>query len=102
MQNKNRRMKLWLVAAGLMLTALGTVVLARADKKGPAGSALVSDKGKLNILIDGKSIGREEFEISPNGDTWIAKGTKFLRDRKRDGLRASEVYPRHRRWRRSD
>jgi len=63
------------VAAGILLTALGGVMLARADKKGPAGSVLVSDKGKLNILIDGKSIGREEFEITPNGETWIAKGS---------------------------
>ena len=69
------RMSRTLVAAGLMLAALGAVMLARADKKGPAGSVLVSDKGKLNILIDGRSIGREEFEIAPNGDNWIAKGS---------------------------
>ncbi|HTZ33750.1 MAG TPA: hypothetical protein VMH31_14920 [Methylomirabilota bacterium] len=75
MQKKNHRIELWLVLTGLMVMALGAVVWAHADKKGPAGSALVSDKGKLNILIDGKSIGREEFEISPNGETWIAKGT---------------------------
>ena len=69
------RMSRTLVAAGLMLAALGAVMLARADKKGPAGSVLVSDKGKLNILIGGRSIGREEFEIAPNGDNWIAKGS---------------------------
>jgi len=51
------------------------VLLARADKKVPAGSVLLPDKGKLGILIDGKSIGREEFEITPNGNTWLAKGT---------------------------
>jgi len=68
------RMRQALTVVGLLVTVLGAVLLARADKKG-AGSVLVSDKGKLNILIDGKSIGREEFEITPNGDNWIAKGT---------------------------
>src|SRR5215475_14100087 len=67
------RMRQALTVVGLLVTVLGAVLLARADKKG-AGSVLVSDKGKLNILIDGKSIGREEFEITPNGDNWMGKG----------------------------
>jgi hypothetical protein len=68
--------KKWRAAAALVLaTAFGGVLLARADKKVPAGSVLLPDKGKLGILIDGKSIGREEFEITPNGNTWLAKGT---------------------------
>jgi len=62
-----------------LCSLLGAAVLAHAaQKKGPAGSVLVADKGKFNILLDGKSIGREEFEISPNGSTWIAKGTTRL------------------------
>jgi phage baseplate assembly protein gpV len=65
----------WKAAAAVVLAAaFGMSVWAHADKKAPAGSVLISDKGKLNILIDGKSIGREEFEITPNGNTWIAKG----------------------------
>jgi len=46
-----------------------------AQKKGPAGSVFSPDKGKLNILLDGKSVGREEFEITSSGGGWIAKGT---------------------------
>jgi hypothetical protein len=46
-----------------------------AQKKGPAGSVFSPDKGKLNILLDGKSVGREEFEITASGGGWIAKGT---------------------------
>jgi hypothetical protein len=49
-----------------------------AQKKGAPGSVLVSDKGKLNILLDGKSVGHEEFEISPTGNGWIAKGATSL------------------------
>ena len=75
MQNERLRMRQRWIVAGLSVAALSTVMLARADKKTSAGSVLVPDKGKLNILIDGKSIGHEEFEIAPNGETWIAKGT---------------------------
>jgi hypothetical protein len=45
-----------------------------ADKKSAPGSVFVADKGKFNILLDGASIGREEFEIEPSGATWTAKG----------------------------
>jgi phage baseplate assembly protein gpV len=78
MRKENFRMK-WEsagVVAAILAAAFATALLAHADqKKGPAGSVLVPDKGKLNILIDGKSIGHEEFEITPEGNNWIAKGT---------------------------
>ena len=44
-------------------------------QKNNAASVLRPDKGKFDILLDGKSIGKEEFEISPNGAGWLAKGT---------------------------
>jgi hypothetical protein len=44
-------------------------------QKNNSASVLRPDKGKFNILLDGKSIGKEEFEISPNGASWLAKGT---------------------------
>jgi hypothetical protein len=68
----NRR---FVVFAGFLALTLNAALLAHGDKKSPAGSVLVPDKGKLSIRIDGKSIGREEFEIAPEGNTWIAKGT---------------------------
>jgi hypothetical protein len=49
-----------------------------ADKKGAPGSVLQADKGKFNILLDGKSIGHEEFEIQPSGAEWSAKGSTSL------------------------
>jgi len=45
-----------------------------AQKNATAG-VLQQDKGKFNILLDGKSVGKEEFEIAPNGGGWLAKGT---------------------------
>ena len=63
----------------LLLIAFSGALLGHASqKKVPAGSILVADKGKLKILLGGKSMGREEFEIAPNGGGWVAKGTTRL------------------------
>ena len=66
--------------AGLVALAvlLGLSAYA-ADKKAAPGSVLVADKGKFNILLDGASIGREEFEIEPSGASWIAKGATSMK-----------------------
>jgi hypothetical protein len=65
-------------AALLALTAFLCLSLSAGDKKPAPGSVFVADKGKLNILLDGKSVGREEFEIQPSGTSWIAKGSTSL------------------------
>src|SRR5271163_2463196 len=38
-------------------------------------SVLAADKGKFTIKLDGQTVGHEEFEISPSGGGWTAKGT---------------------------
>jgi hypothetical protein len=64
------------ILTAMLLSFLAFGLLAHAaQKKGPAGSVFSPDKGKLNILLDGKSVGREEFEITSSGGGWIAKGT---------------------------
>lgn len=64
----------------LVVCALAPALLATAgQKKGPAGSVLVPEKGKLNILLDGKSIGQEEYEIGGAGSGWAAKGTSTVK-----------------------
>ena len=50
-----------------------------ADKKAAPGSVFAADKGKFNILLDGASIGREEFEVEPSGANWIAKGSTSMK-----------------------
>lgn len=50
-----------------------------ADKKAAPGSVFVADKGKFNILLDGVSIGREDFEIEPSGGNWTAKGSTSMK-----------------------
>ena len=64
--------------SALMLLIAATLLVSAAQKKGPAGSIFSPDKGRFNILLDGKLLGREEFEVSPNGSGWMAKGTTHL------------------------
>jgi hypothetical protein len=33
------------------------------------------DKGKFRILVNGQQMGKEDFEISPSGANWVARGT---------------------------
>jgi hypothetical protein len=40
----------------------------------PAG-AFVADKGKFRIVLEGRVVGNEEFEISPSGEGWLARGS---------------------------
>jgi hypothetical protein len=49
-----------------------------AQKKPQSPSVFVSDKGKFKILLDGKPVGQEEFEINQSGVGWIAKGTTHI------------------------
>src|SRR6201998_896205 len=67
-----------LVAVMALAVTLGLSAYAT-DKKAAPGSVFAPDKGKFNILLDGASIGREEFEIEPSGGTWIAKGSTSMK-----------------------
>ncbi len=70
-------------ASGLLaivvLAALGAAALHAQPQKNkknpPVKGALVSDKGEFKILLGGQLVGREEFEIAPSGDAWLAHGT---------------------------
>jgi hypothetical protein len=53
-----------------------------------SGSALAADKGKLRILLEDQTVGSEEFEITPSGKDWVARGTTTLRG---PGSEATEV-----------
>jgi hypothetical protein len=66
------------IPAFLLLACAGGLLAHAAQKKGAVGSVLVSDKGKFRVLIDGKSVGQEEFEITPSGGSWAAKATTHL------------------------
>jgi hypothetical protein len=69
-------------AALFLILTLG-FTLARAQKR-DSSAALQPDKGKFSLLVDGKSMGQEEFEIAPSGAGWLARGTTTIKTEKGD------------------
>src|SRR6516225_5185545 len=69
-------------SSAILLTLLfGSIVTAAllaeaAQKKTTADSVLAADKGKFNILVDGKSLGHEEFDIAPGSYEWTSHTDK--------------------------
>lgn len=41
-------------------------------------SVFTPDKGSFRIMVNGQQMGKEEFDISPSGGDWIAKGTSEI------------------------
>lgn len=64
-----------LLFAVALLLALSAVTLSSQKRN---ASVFVPDKGKLAIKLDGQTVGHEEFEISPAGSGWTARGTTDL------------------------
>jgi hypothetical protein len=62
---------LCMIVFGLLPTA--------AQKKVAGGSLFAPEKGKFNILLDGKSVGHEDFEIVASGGGWTAHGTTSIK-----------------------
>ncbi|HUL33248.1 MAG TPA: hypothetical protein VL128_05155 [Candidatus Eisenbacteria bacterium] len=67
--------KLFMRCAILFPVCAAVALSAAGEKK---GSLFASDKGKFDILLDGKSLGREEFSIESSGADWVAKGSTSL------------------------
>ena len=44
-----------------------------------AVTSLTADKGKFRILLNNSEVGSEEFEISSDGDNWIARGEAVIK-----------------------
>jgi len=61
--------------AALVVSAAFAVAAQKKNAPGVVAPLLVQDKGKFSILLDGKSVGHEDFEIAPSGGGWTAKGT---------------------------
>jgi hypothetical protein len=68
------------LAAGMAKIAVASVWIFPAQKTDDAKSAsaastFTADKGKFRIALDGNVVGSEDFEISPSGQTWTARGS---------------------------
>ena len=84
--NHDRNSMRKLVTLGIFLCfAAGFGAVAEAhlsrqkNNKDPKAAApltgLTPDKGKFRILLEGHEVGNEEFEISPVGANWMARGS---------------------------
>ncbi len=62
-------------AVSLALLAPNPPRLRAADAPAP----FTPDKGKFRILLNGTEVGSEEFEITPDGDHWIARGEAIIK-----------------------
>ncbi len=66
----------WLpvTVAVLICTVFALAVIKTAAVANAAGTVFTPDKGKLTIQLDGQTVGSEQFELSPAGSDWVAKG----------------------------
>jgi hypothetical protein len=59
---------------------LACAVAGLADQKKNARTGVFAeDKGKLTIKLDGQTVGHEEFQITPSGSDWLAKGNSEIK-----------------------
>jgi hypothetical protein len=52
------------------------VAAGAASSKNP--SPFAPEKGNFKILVNGQQMGKEEFEIGPSGDNWVAHGASDI------------------------
>jgi hypothetical protein len=74
MRNANLS-KTVLAALSVGILALGSPI-SQGQKR---ASVFAADKGKFTIQLDGRTVGHEEFEISPIPEGWTAQETTDLR-----------------------
>ena len=66
------------VAISTILAVTGSMLFAAATGASKSLSIFTPDKGDFKILVNGQQMGKEEFEISPSGGDWVAKGTSEI------------------------
>jgi len=56
-----------------------TLVSASGPKVSAASTVFAADKGRFTVQLGGRTVGHEDFDISPAGAGWTAKGTIELK-----------------------
>ncbi|MGB8457206.1 MAG: hypothetical protein WCE50_05780 [Candidatus Acidiferrum sp.] len=75
------QVKLSISLGALLILSCAIAGLADQKKKAaiPSLSVFAQDQGKLSIKLDGKTVGHEEFEITPSDGGWLAKGNAEIK-----------------------
>lgn len=79
---KNQRgsqLRLSVFLCAVVILSSAAIGLAAQKKNSAAPTVFTEDKGKLTIKLDGTTVGHEEFEITPSGSGWLAKGNADIK-----------------------
>lgn len=68
-----------LLATASAAILIASAFAAAAQKSAAPAAVFISDKGRFKILLEGKSVGHEEFDITPSGAGWTARGTTEIK-----------------------
>jgi hypothetical protein len=68
-----------LSVALILAFAVAGVADQKKNASAPRSSVFTQDNGKLTIKLDGQTVGHEEFEITPSGAGWLAKGNAEIK-----------------------
>ena len=77
-----KRRRVVIAAACVTIASAATILMrtphdraaAAAPKPAPA-AVFVPDHGNFRIMVGGQQVGKEEFEINPDGGNWVAHGS---------------------------
>jgi hypothetical protein len=73
MSDAKQARQFFVLVAALFLCA-GLTLASQKKGAAPGGAVFAQDKGKFTIQLDGRTVGHENFEISPAGGGWTARG----------------------------
>jgi hypothetical protein len=69
----------YILIVGLFICTTLTLAAQKKSAMPASPSVFAQDKGKFTIQLEGRTVGHEEFEITPAGAGWSAKGTTDIK-----------------------
>jgi hypothetical protein len=77
--DKTQKMLSGVLTAGFFVCTALPFAAQKKPAASPAPSVFVQDKGRFTIQLDGRTVGHEDFEISPSAGGWVARGTTDIK-----------------------
>jgi hypothetical protein len=69
----------------VLMLACAAAGIADQKKNAAAAGVFTQEKGKFIIKLDGQTVGHEDFEITPSGGGWVAKGNAEIKTAQSSG-----------------